>query len=623
MSHPETLGPQRPSPRPEESHAWEKGLSLSAAFFLLLYICYYFLSNFWGRWGSVTVDFGRELYIPWQILQGKILYRDLAHINGPLSQYFNALVFYFFGASISTLLTANITIAALTSICIWRVVSMLTDNLVASLSVVVFVSLSVFSHDYDAGIFSFIAPYSHEITHGLLLGFAGLVALSGYAKRSTARRGFSLGTIMGLALLTKPEIALGVNTSLGTGVWLSLRHNNRGRRENAASLAFIILGLLAPVTIAMTYLSLALSFDEALASITRMWRMSLDPHIRENEYYKKVLGTYYFVDSIKGIWHSLVIITVSFAFIIIGSQLGKVIHSCRGFICCIFVSAIAYFVADFSSNTYYYFNSILWLQAGPLLSFILLITLLARGIQQTGPGSQKIIVSVAFALFSTCLTLKVFFNAQFIHYGNFLLIPALILFCIATLYYIPNIFFKDAAIRRTAFTCGLIAISFLIYPRILMSINQLKIKQFPIYTHRGTIYWDNRSDSIQRILMFIKQNTKNGQSVAVFPEGEMLNFLSNTHNPIPYIHIIPPEWASFGDVAIVDALIKNHPDWIIVIKRDVETYGVGSFEEGYGSSIMAYIKSNYENTGFKADTNFAVSIYKWKHDTKELSAKPF
>jgi len=488
MSQPETSHLQRAPSLPEESNAWEKGISFSAAFLLLFYICYYFLSNFWGRWGSVTIDFGRELYIQWQILQGKTLYRDLAHINGPLSQYFNALVFYFFGASISTLLTANITIAALTGICIWRIVSMLTDKLAATLSAVVFVSLSVFSHDHDAGIFSFVAPYSHEITHGLLLGFAGLVALSGYAKRSTARRGFFLGTIMGLALLTKPEIALGVNASLGTGVWLSLRHNNRGQRENAASLAFIILGLLAPVTIAMTYLSLALSFDEALMGITRMWRMSLDPHIRGNEYYRKLLGTFRFVDSIKHIWHSLVIITISFVFIVIVSQLGKIIHSCRGYICCFFVSAIAYFAAGFVNNTYYYFNSILWPQAGPLLSFMLLIFLLARAIPRPGAISQKIIVSAALAFFSTCLTLKIFFNAQLIHYGNFLLIPTLVLFCIATLHYIPNTFFKDTAIRRTAFTCGLIVLTFLIYPRILMSINQLKIKQFSIYLSQGNIY---------------------------------------------------------------------------------------------------------------------------------------
>ncbi|HEY1628509.1 MAG TPA: hypothetical protein VGF52_01550, partial [Tepidisphaeraceae bacterium] len=37
----------------------------------------------WGTWPDPIVDFGRELYVPWQLTQGKILYRDIAYFNGP------------------------------------------------------------------------------------------------------------------------------------------------------------------------------------------------------------------------------------------------------------------------------------------------------------------------------------------------------------------------------------------------------------------------------------------------------------------------------------------------------------------------------------------------------------
>ena len=47
----------------------------------------------WRKWLDPTVDFGRELYVPWQLSQGQVLYRDIAYFNGPLSPYFNALVF--------------------------------------------------------------------------------------------------------------------------------------------------------------------------------------------------------------------------------------------------------------------------------------------------------------------------------------------------------------------------------------------------------------------------------------------------------------------------------------------------------------------------------------------------
>ena len=43
-------------------------------------------ARMWGRVGEVAIDFGREVYVPWQIAQGRVLYRDLAYIFGPLTE---------------------------------------------------------------------------------------------------------------------------------------------------------------------------------------------------------------------------------------------------------------------------------------------------------------------------------------------------------------------------------------------------------------------------------------------------------------------------------------------------------------------------------------------------------
>lgn len=44
----------------------------------------------WGKWPDVLVDFGHELYRPWQLSQGKALVRDIAWgASGPLSPYWN------------------------------------------------------------------------------------------------------------------------------------------------------------------------------------------------------------------------------------------------------------------------------------------------------------------------------------------------------------------------------------------------------------------------------------------------------------------------------------------------------------------------------------------------------
>jgi hypothetical protein len=66
----------------------------------------------WGTWPDVLVDFGRELYVPWQLAQGKRVYTDIAYFNGPLSLYFNTLVFHVFGIGLSTLVWVNVALVA-------------------------------------------------------------------------------------------------------------------------------------------------------------------------------------------------------------------------------------------------------------------------------------------------------------------------------------------------------------------------------------------------------------------------------------------------------------------------------------------------------------------------------
>ena len=62
----------------------------------------------WRRWPDLLIDFGRELYVPWQLASGAVLYEDIAYFNGPLSAYWNALLFRWFGPSLLTLVVANL-----------------------------------------------------------------------------------------------------------------------------------------------------------------------------------------------------------------------------------------------------------------------------------------------------------------------------------------------------------------------------------------------------------------------------------------------------------------------------------------------------------------------------------
>src|SRR5688572_12646955 len=66
----------------------------------------------WLKWPDPLIDFGRELYVPSQIVRGAVLYRDLESLFGPLSPYLNALWFQLFGVSLLTLVVINLAIFA-------------------------------------------------------------------------------------------------------------------------------------------------------------------------------------------------------------------------------------------------------------------------------------------------------------------------------------------------------------------------------------------------------------------------------------------------------------------------------------------------------------------------------
>jgi hypothetical protein len=51
----------------------------------------------WAAWGNLTIDSGREMYVPAVLAKEKTLYRDVWYLYGPAAPYFNSLLFRCFG----------------------------------------------------------------------------------------------------------------------------------------------------------------------------------------------------------------------------------------------------------------------------------------------------------------------------------------------------------------------------------------------------------------------------------------------------------------------------------------------------------------------------------------------
>ncbi|HEX7138656.1 MAG TPA: glycosyltransferase family 39 protein, partial [Vicinamibacterales bacterium] len=199
----------------------------------------------WRKWADPLVDFGRELYVPWQITQGRVLYRDLASLFGPLSPYVNAGWFSIFGVSLTTLVVCNVAILMAMTAGIHRLLAISTDRVTATVATLTILLVCGFSQYIDVGNYNFVTPYAHEATHGVALSVAAFVALHQGFSRGRREWFLGAGACFGAVVLTKPEVAIAAGAGLLAGagaMWLG----SSNRRYWKGILAFLIGAAILP-----------------------------------------------------------------------------------------------------------------------------------------------------------------------------------------------------------------------------------------------------------------------------------------------------------------------------------------------------------------------------------------
>ena len=126
----------------------------------------------WQRWPDIFIDFGRELYVAWQIKNGSFLYKDIYYLKGSISPYINGLLFRIFGTSILTIATFNIILIAFLTYFIYRIFLETTDKIVATATSTTFLGIFAFSQYVGIGNYNYVTPYSHEWTHGIFISLS-------------------------------------------------------------------------------------------------------------------------------------------------------------------------------------------------------------------------------------------------------------------------------------------------------------------------------------------------------------------------------------------------------------------------------------------------------------------
>ena len=582
---------------------------------ILVVIGSYMLRLSWFKWPDVLVDYGRELYVPWQITQGKVLYADINHLYGPLSHYFNALLFQIFGTGISTLAYFNIVITILITSIIYTLIKSSFGDLIATIAGICFLVIFAFSQYTGYSNYNFICPYSHEITYGIFLFFLALFILKKYLVEPSLIYTALIGFILGLIFLTKVEIFIAAFISFLSGfIFIFWQLKPLYPRKYLLNL---ILFFFLPIILFFSYFSLHMPLIDAFNSIIASYRNIFIDTLANNIYYQHISGFDNPSQSIS------LMIKYTFGYLIFFIFIGLISYLftrlsqkklAYGII--VIISALIILFIFFGL---FPINWIAIARPYPVFILLLLSFLINNLIKNR---EDKILVAqylpfVLLVLFSLLLLLKMILNVRLYHYGFALAMPASLVMIILLLYYLPALISRWG--NKTVFmgfTGLFIFLALLFYFNKTMHFYYAK--NYPISEGRDRfLTFSNPGLIVNEALGQISKLMSANDTLVVMPDGVMLNYLSRKRNPSRYFEFTPNFVEATGEEKIINEFSLNPPSFIILSKKDTSEHGAKYFGANYAHNIYSWIINNYDKVSTLGDPtltgeDYGIIIYKKK-----------
>ncbi len=550
----------------------------------------------WLKWPDLVIDFGEQAYIAWRLSEGAVLYKDIVYFYGPLSSYIHAFLFKLFGAQLIVLIIFNLTLVTVLTVLIYRLFLYVGSRLSATVAGLTFLIVFAFAQYLWMGNHNFICSYVYDVTHGIFLSFLAAGQFVRFAKTRQNANLVLLGLLSGLVLLTKIEVSLAWTTAVLAGLFLLFKTWNCTLREWRNNLALFCLGLFLPFLMFTFYFAYHMGWGQGLQAIFGPWTYVFSTAIGSLAFYKGVMGT-------DALGENLVIILTyltSWALFLV--ILGALNHALRKPVTrspLLGILAIILFLLILHT-----FQSLIpWLELLRPLPFIMLGALIFLSLKLRNGSNDSsdpipTLVLATLTIFSIVLLLKIFFKTHVYHYGTALAMPATLIFFKFLIADFPDklkkfsgnhLFFKGAMIA---------GISLFAFNHFLVSAGYYSKKIFPVASGGDTIISYNpeiasRALFFQITLDILNKEMKEGETLAAFPTGTLLNYLIRKENPIDSISYNPGTWKLLGEQKVLKDLQATPPTYIAIVYHDFLEFGTRFFGKDFGKDIYQWISKDY------------------------------
>jgi len=530
----------------------------------------------WRKWPDITVDFGEQLYAAWRICQGKVLYRDIGYIIGPLSQYYNALLFRLFGVSLTTLIVSNLCILGVLIIVIYRLFLRVSDAVTAAAICIVILTVFSFSQYVGIGNYNYICPYCHEAFHGLALAIFHVGMLSTWVRTRKTGWAAAAGFCCGLVFLTKPELFIAALACAAAAFLLA------GSAARAKGVPCFCLLAVIPAAVFFLYFQRVMPGRDALRAVLGSWSALATTPAAKGDFYKWELG-------LDEPFRNALLMAGHFAGAAAVVAVCAFISRERRFLAGAFFAALA--------GAAWYFD---WGECGRSLPPVLAAICLALAYRRRASGREDLTLPLLWSVFALFLMAKMGLHARVWHYGFCLAMPAAVSALYFAGWFLPREL-RSYGVDAPAFRVAMFLLVAVGVARLLRMSNEFyRVKTYAVGSGGDRIMSftprvDGKGLAMNRTLDWLNRNTPAGATLCVLPEGIMLNYLSRRPNPTRYTTLVMLATQNYPESEALDAFEKGNPDYIILFHKDTSEWGIRFFGQAknFGLLTMPWINRNY------------------------------
>jgi hypothetical protein len=492
----------------------------------------------WGKWGDPLIDVGVEFEVAWKILEGRVLYRDVAFNHGPFSPHFNSALLWLFGIHVGSFVFGGFISAGLGSALVYFICRRFLGPCGSVAMISVFLLENVFQHYYLNGCFNFILPYSFSAVHGILFALGAILILFRHLEsRSVTALAFT-GVFAGFSLLCKIEIGASILLTL-TGLSLFF-----GRQIWPGKHRVLLFSSCWAIPLVIVTSSGYLPFIWASSFEKVVCENVLKPTLvdfRSNVFFLKALG-------VDNILESASQIAISMVFWSLGClaawMISKTLHTesllpPRKYL----IGALGVFIVVLLSSwfTISYITLYRYLPV-MCLSVVAMTSRHAFGSPTRIDGNT--VGTWAFGLFAFLCMGRILLNVGTFQYGFFMALPALILSGVFLSYLVPT-WLGLLGTRRRVYTFIILLFivfqsvrNFVVYSSPMFRSKSVEIRGVngQMMAHPMYVY-----GAIQVAMEYLADFSSPEQTLLVIPEGVAINFLAGIRNPTSYSLFMPPE----------------------------------------------------------------------------------